>query len=71
MFFNAGTWPSRFDDPTEARDRYHRVALYEARIAAEQDPHRSDASVRRGLFDRVRGAIGLAPRATDTIACGA
>ena len=71
MFFNQSVWPTRFEDPTEARDQYHRVALREARIAAERDPHRATMVAHRSLIDRVRGAIGLAPRATDTIACGA
>jgi hypothetical protein len=71
MFFNAGTWPSTIDDPTEARDRYHRVALYEARIAAEQDRHGTAFGARRSLVDRVRAAIGLAPSTSDTITCGA
>ena len=69
MFFNAGTWPSTIDDPTEARDRYHRVALYEARIAAEHEPHRDATSARRSLLDRVRMAIGFGASAPDAIAC--
>ncbi|MBI3750617.1 MAG: hypothetical protein HY263_03025 [Chloroflexi bacterium] len=68
MLFNVGTWPSAINDPTEARDRYHLIALHEARIAAEQEPHRSAAN-RRGLIDRMRAAIGLAPGARETIAC--
>lgn len=71
MFFNTGPWPSTIDDPTEARDRYHRVALYEARIAAEQDPQGAAFGARRSLVDRVRAAIGLGPSASHAIACSA
>ena len=71
MFFNAGTWPSTINDPAEARDRYHRVALHEARVAAEHDPHRLGTSAQRGLVDRLRAAIGISPSAPDVIACSA
>ena len=71
MFFNTGTWPSTINDPAEARDRYHRVALYEARIAAEHEPHRTAANGHRGLIDRLRTAFGVSPSSPDAITCSA
>ncbi|HEX7949458.1 MAG TPA: hypothetical protein VF494_03845 [Candidatus Limnocylindrales bacterium] len=69
MVFNAGTWPTAADDPAEARDRYHRVALYEARIATEHGPHRATTTAQRSFVARVRAAVGLSPSAPDAVAC--
>jgi len=68
---SAGVWPVNREDPTEIRDRYHRVAMHEAQVAADS---REQALVRasgRSLADRVRLAIGLAPSEPQCIACGA
>jgi hypothetical protein len=68
---NTGVWPVNREDPAEIRDRYHRVALHEARIAAdarEEEPIRTSA---RSLADRVRLAFGLAPSEPQGVACGA
>lgn len=71
MLFNAGTWPSTINDPAEARNRSHQVALYEARIAADHPRHHGALSAHRSLVDRIRKAIRVAPSPPDAVACGA
>lgn len=71
MLLNAATWPTITESPTEARDRAHRVAFYEGRLAAKQESRRAASNAPRSLVDRVRAAIGLTPSAPDAIACGA
>jgi hypothetical protein len=69
---NSGAWPVALQDPAEIRDRYHRIALREARIAAESHPRGVAAmDAPRSLVDRVRAAMGLADRAPDCVGCGA
>lgn len=71
MLFNAATWPTIIESPTEARDRAHRVAFYEGRRAAKQESRRAATTAPHSLLDRVRAAIGIAPSAPDAVACGA
>jgi hypothetical protein len=67
---SAGVWPVNREDPTEIRDRYHRVAMHEAQVAADaREPAARPSG--RSLADRVRLAIGLAPSEPQCIACGA
>lgn len=67
----ASHWPTSLEDPTEERDRYHRIALHEARIASEWSSTASRRSQPAGILDRVRQAIGLAPAAPECVACSA
>jgi hypothetical protein len=66
---NAGAWPATREDPTEARDRYHRIALAEARTASEREPHSEPETETIGILDRVRSALGLATTQPDSVAC--
>jgi len=67
----ANGWPSAIEDPTDERDRYHRIALHEARIASDWSAAASRRSEAAGLLDRVRRAIGIAPAQPDCAACTA
>lgn len=66
---NSGAWPVALQDPAEQRDRYHRIALREAQIADEREPHAGTGP--RTVVDRIRSAIGLTPSNADCVACGA
>ena len=66
---NAGTWPATSENPSDARDRYHRVALAEARVAAEHEPHVAAGAARTSLVGRVRAALGFSNSQPDSLAC--
>jgi hypothetical protein len=67
---NSGAWPVALQDPAETRDQYHRIAMREAQIVAEQDPH-AGVAVTPTLMNRVRSAIGLTSSEPDCVPCGA
>ena len=63
-------WPVAVDinDP---RDRFHRTALHEARIASERNPHCVTAPV-AGIVARLQAVlIGEQTRSTEPCACPA
>ena len=66
---NAGIWPATSESPSDARDRYHRVALAEARVAAEHEPHVGADLARTSLVGRIRAALGFASSQPDSLAC--
>jgi hypothetical protein len=66
---NSGAWPVALQDPAEKRDRSHRIAMREAAIGAESDPHGAPSA--RSFGERVRAAIGLAAREPECVGCGA
>lgn len=68
---NAGVWPVNREDPGEARDRYHRIALHEAQVASYSHADEVLRPAGRSLADRVRLAIGLAPSEPQCVACAA
>ena len=68
---NAGVWPVNREDPAEVRDRDHRIALNEARIASEGRDDGFERSSSRSLIDRVRLAVGRAPTEPACAACPA
>ena len=68
---NAGVWPVDREDPAEVRDRDHRIALHEARIASEGRDEGLDRASSHSVLDRVRLAIGLAPTEPACAACPA
>ena len=68
---NAGVWPVDREDPSESRDRYHRVALHEAQIASEASGDETAPGAHRNLMDRVRLAIGLTPADPACVSCPA
>ena len=68
---NAGVWPENREDPSEIRDRYHRIAMHEAQIADEALDHHLDRTTGRSLIERVRISIGLAPTEQPCVSCPA
>lgn len=66
---NAGTWPATAESPSDARDRYHRVALAEAKVAAEHEPHAVPMAAATSILDRVRTALGFTAGQPDTLGC--
>ena len=68
MYANA--WPMILDRQTEDRDRYHRIAIHEARIATDWS---GDAAprTRPGLVGRIREALGIAAPPADCVGCAA
>lgn len=64
----AAGWPPSPEDPNTTRDRIHRIALAEARIASEHEGRSARPTDSVGLLDRVRRAIGLAPVEPDCVA---
>jgi hypothetical protein len=67
----ATAWTTPPEDPTEERNRFHRIALHEARIASDWRTTASREARPAGLLDRVRAAIGIAPAQADCVACSA
>jgi hypothetical protein len=68
---NAGNWPVDRESPSEARDRYHRVALHEAQIVSEARDERSVLSEHRSLIARIRLAVGPTPAEPACVGCPA
>jgi hypothetical protein len=69
--FHPDSWPLSREDPSEARERAHRVALREARLAADCREDGLRRAALRTVADRVRLAVGLAPAQSVCVACGA
>lgn len=65
-----GAWPPPHEDPSEARERAHRIALREAHLAAECREDGLRRAALRTVADRVRLAVGLAPVEPVCVACG-
>jgi hypothetical protein len=72
--FSTSPWPTLHEDPTFARERVHRAALAEARMAAEMHGEPTDRTEPR-LADRIRQALGLTGstvnHGADCATCGA
>ena len=66
----ANGWPMILDHRTEDRDRYHRIAIHEARIATEWAGDTAQRT-RPGLVGRIREVLGISAPQADCVGCAA
>ena len=70
MTFAVSTsWPIVAEPASADRDRFHRIALHEARIATER--HETQADAPAGLVDRLIAAFRREPVEPECATCAA
>jgi hypothetical protein len=67
----AGSWFSTPEPRSQQLNRFHRVALEEARMAAHRHSESSTWVGSSTLLDRVRRAVGIAPAEPECAVCAA